>query len=115
MQTYTIPEAQWIEFFDEFSREHAGWKTSIEVLDKSIGPQHVAENLPLQGISFDSKGSRPCTIQISAGGPSAKHVSNVVDMPLYIRQVEEPNGDVDVQIEPASGPMTLLHLQKPTQ
>jgi hypothetical protein len=113
MQTYTIPEDQWMEFFDAFSRDHVGWRVSIEVLDREAGPEHVAEDLPLQGISFDTKGTRPSAIQISAGDFPDAHVRHVVDLPLHIRRAEEPSGDVDVQIEPATGPVTLLHLRNP--
>ncbi len=112
MQTRTIPADQWINFFDQFSRDHVGWNVSIQVLDDSAGPEHIAENLPLQGISFDIRGTRPGAIQISAGG-SDDHVNHVIDLPLHIHQADEPNGDIDVRIEPARGPATLIHLRNP--
>src|SRR5215211_298209 len=105
METHTISEDQWIEFFKQFSRDHMGWAATIEVLDGESGPQHVAENLPLQGISFDTKGTRPCSVEISAGDRPERHVNHVVDLPLHIRRAKEPDGSVDVQIEPASGPI----------
>jgi hypothetical protein len=113
METQIIPDDQWIEFFDRFSREYAGWTTTIQVLDRQSGPQNVAENLPLLGISFDSKGTRPCAIEISAGDQPAQHVTHVVDLPLHIRQAQESDGSIDVQIEPATGPITLVHLRGP--
>jgi hypothetical protein len=113
MKTQVVPEDQWIEFFDRFSREHTGWPTTIQVLDRESGPQKLAENLPLQGISFDMQGSRACAIDIGAGDQPARHVSHVVDMPLYIRQTQEPDGSIDLQIEPAQGPVTLIHLSGP--
>src|SRR5688500_16857492 len=118
METRDIPEQEWIEYFDRFSRDHAGWPVTIEVLDPDSGPQNVAEGLPLAGISFDKTGSRPCVIQISAGDPSGRHVNHVIDLPLHIREADEtgaPDGRVDVQIEPARGPTTLLHLRGPVQ
>ena len=57
----------------------------------------------------------PSTIEISVGDRPDRHVSHVIDMPLNIREVEESNGDIDVQIEPASGPVTLLHVRVPVQ
>jgi len=39
----------------------------------------------------------------------------VIDMPLNIREVEEANGDIDFQIEPATGPVTLLHVRGSVQ
>jgi uncharacterized protein DUF5335 len=111
MQTRTIPDDQWIEYFDRFSRDHIGCAVTIEVLDREAGPQHVALDLPLEGISFDTKGTRPSSIEISAGDRPDRHVSHVIDMPLNIREATEPNGDIDVQIEPARGPVTLLHVR----
>jgi uncharacterized protein DUF5335 len=113
MNTYTIPEDRWIQFFDEFSREHAGWAASIEVLDGQSGPQNLAKDLPLQGFSFDTQGSRPCTIEISAGDQPGRQVTHVIDMPLHIRQATETTGNIDIQIEPARGPTTLIHLHAP--
>jgi hypothetical protein len=112
METRDIHEDQWIEFFDRFNRDHVGWPVTIEVLDRRSGPQNVAENLPLQGISFDKKGSRPCVVQISVGDPSGLHVNHVIDLPLHIREADEADGSLDLQIEPAQGPTTLVHLRR---
>ena len=114
METVTISEDKWIDFFERFSRDHVGWSATIEVLDRDSGPQHLAENLPLQGISFDTKGTRPCSVEISAGDQRDRHVNHVVDLPLHIRQASEPDGSIDVQIEPATGPITLVHLRAPS-
>jgi hypothetical protein len=113
MYTLTIPEEQWISYMDQFSRDHLGWSATIKVLDKNAGPQHVAENLPLQGISFDTKGSRPSSIEVSVGDQTSQHISHVVDMPLHIRQAEESNGAIDIEIEPARGPVTLIRMHGP--
>jgi hypothetical protein len=121
METRTIPEDQWLEFFDRFSREHAGWLATIDVLDPRAGPQHVAAGLPLQGFSFEREGTRPCSVEVSAGDRPTRQVTHVVDMPLHIREAREAEGggggggggDVDIQIEPARGPVTLIHLRDP--
>ena len=113
METQTIPEDQWIDFFDRFSREHAGWRTTIEVLDERAGPQNIAADLPLEGISFDTKGSRPCSVEVGAGDRPDRHVSHQIDMPLHIRRACEADGSIDIQIEPARGSVTLLHLHSP--
>ena len=110
MQTYDIPEQQWIDFFDDFSREHAGWTTTIEVLDSDTGPQNLAEDLPLEGISFNEKGTRPCAMQISVGDSVDSHVNHVIDTPLHARTLTESDESLDVEIEPAQGPKTLVHL-----
>ena len=114
MQTRMISEDEWIKYFDGFSRDHVGWPATIKVMDPDAGPQNLADGLPLEGISFDMKGTRPCTIEISAG-EAGHHINHSVDMPMCIREADEPDGSVDIQIEPASGPMTLIHLSGPMQ
>jgi uncharacterized protein DUF5335 len=113
MDSQLIPENQWVDFFDQFSRDHMGWPATIEVLDREVGPQRIAENLPLQGISLDTKGSRSCSIEVGAGDQPTRHISHLVDMPLHIRQAQEPNGSVILQIEPAVEPVTLIHVRGP--
>jgi hypothetical protein len=113
MQTRIVPEDEWIEFADRFSRDHAGWTATVQILHRESGVLLVAEGLPLQGISFDTKGSRPCSVEVSVGETPARHVRHVVDMPLHIRAADEPDGSVDLQIEPADGPQTLIHLRAP--
>jgi hypothetical protein len=113
MDTFTIPEDQWMEFFNQLSHEQAGWNATIRVLHGQYGPRSIVMNRPFQGISFDTKGTRPSSVQVSVGEESGRHVSHVVDLPLHIRQTEELNGSIDVQIEPSNGPITLIHLHSP--
>jgi hypothetical protein len=113
METHVIPAEQWLAHFDKFSREHVGWPISIEVLDEANGPQKTAAGLPFLGISFDTGGTRPSSVEISAGGGSAPHVAHVIDLPMRIAEAEDPNGNIDLRIEPADGAVTLVHLQAP--
>src|SRR3954468_22726498 len=112
MNTLIIPENDWIEFADRFSRDHLGWLATVQVLDGS-GVLLLAKDLPLQGISFDTKGSRPCSIAGSVGDTPADPPRHVVDLPLPLREADEPDGSIDLQIEPADGSQTLIHLQGP--
>jgi hypothetical protein len=113
MDTRTIPEDQWIEFFDKFSRDHAGWLATVEVLDYRTGPHNIVEDLPLVGISLETSGTRPTSFEISAGNKPRRQVHHVVEMPSHIREAQEEDGSVDFQIEPATGPATLIHLRGP--
>ena len=110
MTTHTIPEHQWTDFCRRMSHDHLGWLATIRVLDREFGPQNIAMDLPFEGISFDTKGTRSSSLEISVGNNPSRHVSHVIDLPLHIRESEESNGSVDVQIEPARGPVTLIHL-----
>jgi len=115
MQSYEIPDEQWIGFFDRFSREHTDWPVTIEVLSEEAGPERIVQELPLQGISFDPTGSRPCTIQVGAGDTPNVYTSHVVDLPLHNRVASDESGAAGtIQIEPARGPTTLVHYHRPS-
>jgi hypothetical protein len=110
MRTYELSEEHWVDFFDNFSREHVGWPVTIEVLSPETGPQRLAAELPLQGVSFDSAGSRPCTITMGAGDEPSANLSHRIDMPLHIRVAEDESGHAGtIEIEPARGAPTLVH------
>jgi Family of unknown function (DUF5335) len=114
MQSHEIPEDQWIEFFDRFSREHPGWPVTIELLSQESGPQRIAQQLPLLGISFESKGTRPNAVLIGAGDRTTPNISHAIDLPLHIRVADdERSSSVTIQIEPAHGPITLVHVHSP--
>ena len=113
METREIPSEHWVEFFDQFSRDHVNWPATIEVLDRQTGPQRIADNLPLTGISFDKAGTRPSSVVISAGDAPQSHITHVIDLPLHIRQANGTSGEIDLQFEPAQGPVTLIHLRGP--
>ena len=113
MYNQTIPSEQWPEFFARFSRDHADWTTTIDVLDPGSGPQKVASDVPLQGISFDTKGTRPSSLQISVGERDGEYVRHVIDLPLHVRQAQETGGRIDLQVESARGPTTLVYLREP--
>ena len=114
MLSCEIPDDQWICFFDQFSRDHVGWPVTIELLSREIGPQRIAKELPLQGISFDPCGSRPCTVQVGAGDRPDANLSHTIDLPLHLRLAESEAGDAGtIEIEPARGPHTLIHFHRP--
>jgi hypothetical protein len=114
METNEIDDEQWISFFDRFSKEHAGWPVTIEMLSSETGPQRLAKELPLQGLSFEAAGTRPCTVRIGAGDDPSATVSHTVHMPLHIRVAEDGHGGRGtILIEPAEGPPTLIHYHPP--
>src|SRR5438445_11311817 len=98
MDARTVPEDQWIDFVDGFSRDHRGWPATIEMRPRQHGAQTVAKNLPLLGMSFDTKGTRPSSLEIVAGENPERHVSHRVDMPLYIREAAQSDGSVEIEI-----------------
>ena len=105
-----IPNKQWPDYVNRFSNDHQGWCATVELLDHINGPQKLAEDLPLVGLSFDSKGSRACSVEITVGDRPEASIHHVIDSPRSIYEFDRDTGDVDLQIEPSDGPKVLVHL-----
>ena len=108
MRTREIPRAQWSRFFDDFSKQHAGWIVTLEVLGADLGDQEEVTGLPLVGISADLK-DRENRIDIMVGGRPEAHVTHIINSPkrVWLRQPEaEPHEAVEV--ESADGTTTLV-------
>lgn len=40
MKTRKIPQTEWLDFFNRFSRQHQGWIIDLEVFGADIGAQY---------------------------------------------------------------------------
>ena len=91
MQTQEIPRAEWLRFFDSFSRQHEGWRATLELLSADIGAQHQAEDLSFQGISMNSDDSDRESIVISLVQSADDHVTHMIDHPthVWLQQTDE--------------------------
>ena len=54
MATREISRNQWVEFFNDFSKQHQGWLSTLEIIRDNVGDQEEASRLPLVGISADT-------------------------------------------------------------
>lgn len=115
MDVRTIPEEEWADFFPRFSHDHVGWPVTIEVPSGCSGVHTIASRLPLQGIILDTKGSGSSAVEIALGDRMKPTFKHVVVMPRHVRQAEESSGNADLQIEPANGPVTLVHVRDPVR
>jgi hypothetical protein len=116
MESREIPSNQWAEFVANFSKFHVGWPVTIETLDQELGDQYLSKDLPLMGMSFDTKGSEPGTLKISAGDNPDIYLDHRVHLPLHIRLEEDtPGGAGSIEIEPAQGPKTLIGFRPPRE
>jgi len=115
MESCNVPNEQWSDYVNRFSNDHQGWCATVELLDHVNGPQKLAEDLPLVGLSFDSKGSRACSMEITVGDRPEASIHHVIDSPRSICEFDQDGGDVDLQIEPSDGPKVLVHLHDSRQ
>lgn len=116
MTTREIPRNQWTQFFDDFSKRHEGWMTTMEVNDPSIaaGTRTEAENLPLRGITADMKGQNDNIISIIMGHlpDEPDHVTRFINAPTKVTLHEDQAGDSGYfEIDSQNEGKTFIHFQ----
>ncbi len=111
-RTIEVPKENWSVFLNELNRQTGGRPVRIEVENMELGSQEMARHLPLQEISFETKGSDHGSIQIRVGydtgdaGELTHWVMNASK--LYIQ--ENDSGQVEcVEIETSDGGKTLVY------
>ena len=105
MNTQEIPRSDWPQFFQDFTRQHEGWRCTIEVLGDALGAQFSASGLPLGGIDAEDTPTAQIVVVL---GSDAKHI---IAQPEHVWRLEVDGDDEVLEIE---GPdvKTLLRFQK---
>ncbi|CAN5858851.1 hypothetical protein BH10CHL1_BH10CHL1_03170 [soil metagenome] len=107
MATEQVPVGEWVSFFDNFSKEHAGKSATIEVSDTGANQQLLAEKLPFIGISADLKDNEK-DITITLGGRTNQSLTHIINTPL---SVELDSNNSSLLISSESEGSTRLSLQ----
>lgn len=111
--TREIPRAEWQAFFDGFSQQHEGWLVTLEVLDRAMGAQIAAENLPLQGITADLTENEN-VIMINVGETIADHTAHAVTNPTRVQLKSDAQGAHEaLEFETAEQTVTLMRFRVP--
>ena len=111
MATKEIPSQQWESFFDMFSRQHEGWRVTVEVLSDEIGAELEARDMPLEGITADVK-DKNRAISIILREKGAAHLTHIVSDPKYVRLKQTRDGaDEALAIESVDRVTTLVHFR----
>ena len=115
MKTKQIPQNEWTEFFDTFSRQHESWLITLEVLSKQIGAQIEERELAFEGISVEWDEMHDNTISIMAGARPDRHITHKVCHPREVDLEQTDEGaDVALAIKSADGTTALLRFRTPT-
>jgi len=108
MSTQEIPNYEWVRFFDEFSRRHEGWLTTIEFLHADYGDQIQARDLPLAGISVEPDEVAEDQIIIMLGDNVGARITHTISKPgrVWLKQ-DEKGEDEALEIESFEGTALL--------
>ena len=83
MRNRLVPRAEWFQFFDEFSRRHQGWSTTVHVLSPKLGSQVEARDLPLEGIVSHADGSGPISLFLGSAPPRS-NLEHEIESPRQV-------------------------------
>lgn len=111
MTEQEIARDDWRRLFDEYSRQHQGWLTTVSTLRTAqwlLGETglHIATNLRFRGISVEAGARAPELVVLLANGG---HIEHRIARParLYI-QVADEGSDHGLRIDSGGGETTLL-------
>ncbi len=118
MRSYEVAREQWATFLDSFSQDHQGWFAAIETHQPGQIPERKADGVPLRQIAFRSDAQQGSAISILAGGDAsggdgalAESVNHSIGLPRLLRfACSSYWPDAALEIQPADGPTTLLHV-----
>jgi hypothetical protein len=107
-----IPRNSWTRSFNALSKEFQGWGVTVEVLDHELGDQRAEDGLPLQGVSYETKGSQAGDILIEAGDKDDPFETHLIHRPKVVRlAATQPGVEADIEIEDEEGITTLVRLR----
>jgi hypothetical protein len=111
MSTREIPRTEWVAFFDSFSRQHEGWRITLEVFGLDIGDQIEERELALEGVTAELADGGD-KIEIMIGAKPDDHITHTISAPtqLSLEQTDE-GADLVLAIKAADGTMTLLRFR----
>lgn len=113
-KTEEIPRQNWVTYLDEFTREHQGEQVTVQVMDREVGVQTEAEDMPFQGISADLKGTGEHDVNIILGNEPAPPLTRIVPEARRILLMRGGRGsEQTLEIEAADGSRTLVRFRLP--
>jgi hypothetical protein len=110
MRNRQVPRAEWVGFFEGFSRRHGGWLSTIRVLDPRLGAQTEVRDVPFNGILVDPEGRGPVSIWLSRGrDPNLEHP---VENPRQVWvEMTDAGAEAALEIESSDGRRTILEFR----
>jgi hypothetical protein len=110
-----IEKDQWKTFLNEFSKRNQLRPTRLEVVGE-IGAQEEEENLPLIGVSLETRGTAAGSVEVILGGESPaddRHVEHIISKVQKIAPLIGVSGFEDgLGFEDQEGGKTLLLFEK---
>jgi hypothetical protein len=106
-----IPQSEWRTFFDQLSRDHEGWLTTVEIVGGEVGDEIEVEELPLAGIGADTRGSAQGSIEVTVGEDAEDQETHIIHDAERVVYDEAEGGAKLLQIISADGERTIVKMR----
>jgi hypothetical protein len=111
--TTQIKREEWKSFFDDLSRDLAGWQTVVEIFSDNVGAQILAEGLPFAGLTYEDSDDKP-SIELTLGEERENHQTHSIVNPQLVAFEGTGVGPAGVlDIEDDAGTKTLIKFVQP--
>jgi hypothetical protein len=98
MPTQTIPQAEWNEFLEAFSRRHQGWLVTVETHDLKTGETVASRFIPLQSVQLDFEDQKNPRINVTVRS-AQNEIKHILFRPSdLILEVSEDGNDKAIQV-----------------
>lgn len=112
MQSKEIPQQEWEQFFNNFSRKHFGRPVGIEVIGAEVGAQLQESGLALEGITAEPQKDSGAIISIMLGTNPSDHLTHLIDRPVQVSLDRDDRGDdFALAIKGANGNMAIMRFE----
>ena len=111
MRTVEVPQKDWTRTLNEFSTLHQGRPVSLDVVAPTMGVQPQIRELPLRGITTESRPRGPAIMLFAARG-DGEQITHLIPSPRHVR-IERTNegADLSLEIESAEGLAAILRFK----
>jgi hypothetical protein len=104
-----IRQDEWQAYLEGFSKRNGGRAAHVEVIGADLGAQELAERLPLEGITFEDKGSLAPSVEIFLGAATERHLTHTITGVRLIAPKVGADGREDaLEIEASDGTKTII-------
>jgi hypothetical protein len=101
-----LQRSEWARGLAEFTRQHAGRRSRLEIDDPELGAQPAEGGLPLRGVAYDPVDDR-VEIMLGDQGAGARHLTHSVAHPERIDVAVSGPGHAVLRVTHGTG-QTLL-------
>ena len=112
-ETLEIRKDKWREYFEDLGRIYGGWAVTLELLLGELGDQRRIDNLPLRGLSYETKGSQAGDILVETGDLNLPSEVHHIHRPTAVRaSAIQPGAEIDLEIESEEGETSVIRIRR---